>query len=503
MYSKYVEVQPERAIRNNFSGKFKLKWNLGSNVGFVPSKSFMKLNLTFQRGDETAFSVSDGVAPNYLVCDNLFQQVYQDINNVCVGKIDAYVPQISAIRHRTMINQSLKESLLSTTNYTDIYLEDRINSIADDGFSAKKSALRIDAEVLGLDLVQPHQFAVSAAGVLTITQNGGALIPDLTQLVFVGDRIRYVGNGTAIVVAEVIAVAAATITLLHSTPTVAVVAAKNITATNLSVLRGSRASRRQRQVELIWRPPLAFWDIDKPICGNGNFCLDLTSYPLREMQKYAIESLKNKVSGDGGDNVQVLVNEALLYLYTVNNYASDGKSYVLDDVCCSSQNITTTALNSKEFNISSKNYKITLAFQASNAGDDTRLSRSKFKMSGNAEQNITRYYITKDGVTLPDPIPNLNENEILNITQKYYENHGYNNTLKMEKTESLQEFLDAGLYFTHEFQNGPVKTSHVQVYTQFSELPANNLGQILLFDHCKKVLNLQVSNGKITGVMIS
>lgn len=508
MYNKYIEIQPERAIQGNFSsGQFNIIWNLPKNTKFNPSKSFIKITTSLKKGNNDALDLDFGVSYNYYVCDNLFQQVRQKINGIPVGELNDFVSQTAALHNRMNISQTLKESRMSSTNYSQIYLQDRINDVSSDGRKYHDYQFKTPAGDLSLDITTPNQYSVAITGILSLTANGGNPIPNVNTLFDIGDFIQYEGNNNDFVAGEILSFPTdASIQLSLGSNTQLVVNAKNITNDNFKRIRKHIPTLRNNYNEFIWRPCLGFWNLDEFVCGHGDYCLELTPINSSVLSKYAIESVSDKKEGTTINDIKFEVINVLMYLYVEINGSESVKtqSFLYEDINCNSQNITTSSLDSKEFFTHDNNIGLTVAFQDKNVGNDSTLSRSKFKISDNKEQLIDRYYIINNGITLPDPLPSLinSQNSLLLITQRYYENFGYSNNLDLLKVESLKEFIDAGIYFHHKFgiKDSPYK-NNVQVYTKFSDsnFPSANL---LLFDHYLCNLTLKIKDDKIDEVIL-
>ena len=507
-YKYYREIQPERALQGNFaSGQINYKFKMDERSRWDPSRSYIKIKMKIRKGDDSRVDKAFGLAPNMYCADNLFQQLDMRLNGVIVSEWNDYVAQCASLKNRLFKDLNERESQLSSINYAQIDIEDRINEIASDGFKYRKYASKDAASVIGFDVATPNQFAISVANVLTFTANGGAGIPNTDTIFKLGDIIQYPGNNAAPIQAEVIIVnAGPTMTIRSSSNTQIVLGATDLADATFFRIRDKEDSQQADDIEIIWKPPLGFFDIQDELCGD--YKLELTPHAEGVWQKYAVESITNRAVGTTATTFKIDITEMNMYIWTCV-YASPisgEKSYTYTDIKCSSQNLTTNSLSSKIFNVHTKNHSLTLAYQEAGAGDDIRFSRSKFKIANEEELNMVRYYIQKDGITLPDPIPRLQKDSVGGVnkmTQRYYENFAYSHADRaLLKKEDLRDWFKAGIYFHYKWGKGYKKSDQVSVYSNFSAAFTTN-PQILLFDHYHCNISMKVVNGEVVDVVKS
>ncbi len=508
-YKYYREILNTRAIQENFSsGQINFRWELGENQSFNPSKSFIKFRCKLTKGDGSSLDIEFGCAPNYYVCDNFFQQISQRINGITVSQNNDYVAQCSALKNRMFRSQNRKETILSSTNYAQIYLDDRINEVSKDGLKKNKIEYQyIPLSELGYESAV-HEYSLSILNNrLTFVVAAGHALPDNTQIFKVGDYIRFNNNAGNKQYERIVVVGANTLDFVAGTITqnkaVATLDAGEVAVLRPRPTESISKSLRENDIELIWKPSLGFWGINTFIPGCGSYDLELTPHTSIELQKYAIESVANLEVGDLVTNFKFEIIDMRMYLYVnVGVSISAEKVFTYEDIQCSSQNLTTNSLTSKIFSLHENNIGVSIAYQDANVGNDTSLSRSKFKIHGNEELLLKRYYIKKGAYTLPDPIPStMNNDNIYQISQRYYENFGYSKTTHLSRFETLQEFIDTGPYFYYEFGGSAEKVNNIQIYSQFVNLSLP-FPQLLLFDHYMINLVITSKDGRIRNVSV-
>ena len=148
----------------------------------------------------------------------------------------------------------------------------------------------------------------------------------------------------------------------------------------------------KNEFEIVWRPPLGFFEIEHAIPPGGQWLIELNPANATDFRKNAVESLLHDLdvvtAGGGGatvaDQFDFSIDEFQFYLYTVDADRFDHGSWFMDiqHTRCQLQNMPTdsTSLIQKNFDVPGKTSHLTLAFQDQAEGSDTRRSRSKFKI---------------------------------------------------------------------------------------------------------------------------
>ncbi len=535
-YKFFRQIQPERGIHGNFaSGQINYKWKTANNTAWVPSQSYLKLKVKLTSdGGNGRLDMEGDIALNMMVVDQIFQQMNLRVNGVLVSEWNDYVAQCAALKCRLSCDMDSRQSLLSCVNYTKVDMIDRMSQIASDGRLEKDTVWNKSIRLLpdannGTDLTfmdrASHEVEFIAADRSIIFTKNDSLesIPDMSKYFAIGDYVyfndgadksgtvldydsTYSQNDTLIVdvaVTDLGPVALNDVVRIHDL---------------YYINRRYSNSVQNNTFDLIWKPPLGFFDISTEVSGEYN--LELTPNPEGVWQKYAIESLRKAYTPAHGDVIgdySLEITEANFYLWTHVHPApiNDTQTFVYSDIICSSQNLTTKSLTSKVFNIHPNNHSLTLAWQDSAAGDDTRYSRAKFKIARDQELQIKRFYISMDGITLPDPLPSPDVRPIEGVNQlyqRYVENFHYSGATKskMTKYETMEEWKRAGIYFHYKWGIGYKKSGQAMVYSNFEQSTQPDwLGetnailrnpQVLLFDHYYCSVSMSVKDGELLNV---
>ncbi|MCP5019383.1 MAG: fibronectin type III domain-containing protein [Ketobacter sp.] len=536
-YKTFREVQPERGIHGNFaSGQINYVWKTAENTAWVPAQSYFRIKLKLSAGvNDAKPTISDDVALNMMAADNLFQQIELRVNGVKVSEWGDYVAQCAALKCRLHCDMNNRQSLLSSINYTKIDMLDRQAQLCSDGWNQKNTVFRpgpslpanaASGTVLDfLDMGTPNmvQF-VAAENTIIFSANGGERIPDMMKYFAIGDFI-YFNDGV-----EAANLVTGFRTAVSQNDTIVVGAvANNLGPANYVaqvrihdkyyIDRRYSNTEQNSEIELIWRPPIGFFDIASEV--SGSYKLELSPLPRGVWEKYVVESLDSNL--EPGVDYEVEITEMNLYLWTHVHPRpiNESPTFVYTDIRCNSQNLTTKSLTSTVFNVHPNNHSLTVAYQDSAVGDDTRYSRSKFKITNDQELQIKRYYIQMDGITLPDPLPSLELEpaEGINILyQRYVENFHYSGAYSsgMKKFETMEEWKKAGIFFHYKWGTGYKKSGTAIVYSNFDQRNVENqvpkldwLGeanavlrnpQILLFDHYYCTVSMNIKDGELISI---
>ena len=506
--SHFQEVQPERDISgNNFSkGQININWTLDNSSYFNPYHSFLKIRWRLYRKVNNVLVPlvrSNEIAPSMFMPDNLFQQVSMHINNEMVSDISDYVGQVSALKRRMTLSEEKMNNDIASTIYSQAYLEERICNLTNDGSYH--------------DLFE-YQIFENQAGTVGIQAADGVVALSVGNVnLQVGDTIR-----VANVEYHVIAMGANNQAwTVNPRPPVNVVGADNGV---WSFWRKRKAVNKTRcrginSYESIWKPEIGFFGIDDFIPGcSGLFNLRLTPHPDGTFQKTVVETTRENIVHKNPDTADPDA-EYIFQIDSINLYLMKGVgapitsktiSLNLMETRCQSQNLTTTSLHQKTFQVHPNTKALTLAYQYAGAGISTnQFTQTKFRANGNDELKLTRFWINYGGKQLPTPIPDvLYDTATANnardyFTQRYIESLKYGNNL--DSPEPLAKWFERGPYYHFSGYDPENKEERVFVSSQFSgaNFTGNINPNVLLFDHFMKKVDLHIEGSVLTNVKIS
>jgi len=446
--SYYQEVQPERDVSGpNFpKGQINFNWTMDNSSYFNPYKTYIKIRVKFENANQTQpIPVGDNIAPNQWVCDNLFQQMRVNLNNMCLSEIGDYVPQIAGLKNRMYKSREHNKNYLEKCNLGQTYFTERQQEITE----------------------------------VPIPVNGG------------GNIDPFVGNAYV--------------------------------ETTALVINAGRPSAK-RTIELIWRPPLGFFDIDEYLPGcQGLWNLQLTPLPNLIYQQAAVQtSGVEKVVPN--TNYNFTVESMNMYLLKGMGPPIENKKINLrfKEVRCQTQNLTTNSIHQKTFQVHPRTEELTLAFQVPGASiQDNRYCASQFVANKfetgtpdvlqqqSDDLYLTRFWITFGNRQLPTPIPdprfnhvpgdNANDAPIDYFRARWNETLMYANALN--SPEDFERWIYNGPYYHFSGYSENEKDDRVYVSQQFSKFNDQTIKpNVLLFDHWVKKCEISIEGARVRHV---
>ncbi len=389
-------------------------------------------------------------------------------------------------------------------------------------YKNRPSALHQVSNVIGdifpnVDVAADSISWIQATSQIAFTDNAGA---DLATTILVGDYLRLGVLGGVTLTVKVLIVNA-----IQGDPVVSFTIDHNfgvnvgnalfntfVTIIHLRDL-GTRApnnNRRVRTFECFWIPPISIFSYEGAIPGSQHQQIELDT--ANQYKKNFIQSLLSSKTPEAGaanpNDYNLRVLDMFLYLYTVRGPRLEDKLFMLDlnEISCASLELTTASANQLSFDVKKSTTALTIAFQSSAAGSDTRFPLSLFKLANNDELGLLRYYIRYAGIQKSQPDMDLSFNELGAIdlaTEIYIKNNLYNGSYWDSSAETLQEFRSRGLFIYHPWNKTASDSStRVYVLSQFANLSAAT-NNVLLFAHHKKVCIIKMLNGIAVEVRVT
>lgn len=530
---RYYQVQALRDITNdNFAnGQIRFNFSVSQNHSFNPYLSYFRLRneikniQNYDRTDGTTISedgkkekliVADCLGPNMFYNDCLWQNIQININGNKITEVSSYYNQISALKHR-MKNEEINKTL-NKINFHDIYLEDRIATIAEDGYSDKFQTYGC------VDFYK--QFGLSNLA-LTNTNN---IFPNLdmlitgvdsnvTSLELVGTYIKIAGPEISIYKVESLsALLDFRITWIkgfqiapanNATINVPIAGLGQCWINNPLKLNLKDSNKGLNKFETIWKPCLGFFDINEWLPG-GEYEIVLTPYPSRLYKIHALESKTKNVIQD----VELNIIDMELNICLVQG-KSNVNNIQFTEIQCQSKNINSNSLSQRQFIINPKSYALTLAFQDNRITNSMNYSSTKFlivddiTVPGDAndqwlKQNLSRFYIQYDNEVLPNPVPDFRGDVVVGddfISQQYWETQ-MNKIIINSDIETKREWIDRGMYFHYQWPRTNGNAKEVQISQEFRKpFPSTEIRpQLLLFYHFMCKFQFTTNQGLITDV---
>ena len=518
----YEQIAPTRDVTGTTAisnGAIHFRWNTSGMKWWVPNKSYMRMRLKLTNAVGVQLLTQDDIAPTMAQFASMFQALEFRINDRVVSKISDFVPQIDILETRVGKSKAWIDSVGASSNFLNPDIRARRDDVTADGkegdsFFSSSSRLQ-----MGYDAAT-NTVAVGADGVITFAANGGQALPLNANVWAIGDQIE-IDSGNAAVgtlsyrISAVIN--ATTLQANNIAPTALGAGAlvfrrirplPNTSLSNTGVTNAKNAS----SYELIWTPPLSIFKLEHAL-PMGKYELILSPQTSSALPSYMVESLNGAKSLS---NFRYDIVDMYLYLNTVEGRREDNLTYFLDLDCtsCQSEGLqSSAAFRQENFDVSPSTYALTVAFQDTRVGTDTRFSSTKFKsyINGPAgetgeELKMNRMYVAFAGQQLPAPDADPSFQTLTAVdytTQRYIESQLYSSCYFSEGgAETLTDWKNRGAYYYFNWaRDGNDRSTRVQVNQQFDGANVANT-RVLLFSHYKQVCAIRISEGRVQDVTV-
>ena len=143
--AKYVQVAPSRDVTGtNFpNGSQYYNFSVSGATWWCPSKSYLRLRIKYTAGDGTTqLTTASGIAPNEMMCGNLFDSCEFRIGGRTVGRVGENVAQVSAFKYRMSKSKAWLDTIGEQSDFCSADILKRRSEIVSDA-----DALIQDADV--------------------------------------------------------------------------------------------------------------------------------------------------------------------------------------------------------------------------------------------------------------------------------------------------------------------------------------------------------------------
>lgn len=508
----YEQYTPQRSIVGTqfANGEIHLKFSMSGSRWWIPGRSYVRMRARYGTG---ALGVNDPVkandiAPNMGTMGNLFQNCEFRMAGKTISRISANMAQVDALENRLLKSKAWLDGAGASLNNWEYSQFDRVQKIASDGSSLQADDLcHAYQDRLTMGFLAPGQNELVAT-----TINEGEV--EFTVGVVPDVRLIW-ANGDYFVMLDVVYKVIARVDGTHIT--VIRTDGEDVVAIADAVrpyYRVPSELAHRSNVEMIWQPPLSIFKIGHGLPA-GDYELLLNPQPGTTAELLSVEtSSVDKTVGDGGAQFHFSPVDLYLYVATVEGPAVSDLTYFmsLEETRCQRRNITggSTTLTQEPFQVSPSTYALTIAFQDQAAGAGTLRSQSKFKIRPNlaypgAELSLNRLFLQYAGQSKPSPDADPSYTAPADyISSRYAESQLYSmNYFSEGSPESKKDWISRGPYYYFAWpRDGTSEATHVTANFQFAGAGVpDGQGNVLLFDHHKKMILVSVSNGKIIDVV--
>jgi hypothetical protein len=531
-----LEYDQQPATRNvqgaNFpNGSIHFRFETSGTKHWLPSRSYIRMRCKLTTPADTPLQPELDVAWNMGVAANLFQSAEFRVNDKTVSRVSDFLPQVDALETRLTKSKSWLDSTGASTNFWTASHGVRLNDASGRGKIMDCCVLKVGADAVGeLGYTNDGNTAFLSYGndnrEIAILKNGGTDLP--TGVWQAGDIFQVVAGNFGGVEYKVLVVGLDTAN--QTTLVVDRVGMPQVQSTGVGVefavalgfrrIRPENLARQVQEVELIWQPQcLSIFKVGHALPAmRGELVLNPQTSSV--YQKRAIQSL----FGDkGSTDFKFEVVDMYLYTAMVEGPRVENLTYLLDlsQTRCQSEKIETASFGQKNLDISPSSHAITVAYQDTRAGTDTRASASVFKTyaadfkdtvdEDTQELGLTRMFIQYNGISKPSPDADPDyEAQTQNgdgiatdyTVQRYAETQiGSGCMFDSGGCETIHEFHQRGSYYYFPWpKDGSSRATRVAVHQGFkSSTDVSNM-RMLLFDHSKQVARISIQDSRVTSV---
>ena len=480
----YRQVTPDRSVSGtNFAnGEIIYRFTVSGNSWWIPSKSFVSLRSKIYSTGTTQPTVAtdQAPAPGFTAC--LFSQAEVRLDDRPLSRINAFLPQIDALKTRLTKSKAWRDSVGKSANFWDPNFDKRRASI-------------VSNEVIDEDEVVEQRIKLSGTSI-TVAANGTISASTGTALsaeTAIGDIIVVSGIRMTVTTA---ATNAAGATMVLSPTTVALPATANFYMVKPRL--PTTGIRRHNLVETVWQPPLSIFDINTPL-PPGNYSLHLT--PNTSNYKNAsIESVSAALT------TQDVVVDHMYFNACVaeSENIPDSFKYYLDlsEIAVQPKQLSASAGEQVlDFSVPPTTYALTVASQQASAGSSTLYVPTKFKLQDDEDLTLTQLRVSYAGQVQPSPDLQVSYTTATDHLAKLYVTNLMNaNGYDSDVLESKKEWQDMGIFSHYTFLK-PADDSSTRVDVAIT-LNTPTSANCLLFSHFSSVAEITYQSGRTTSVRL-
>jgi hypothetical protein len=526
--NQYEQITASRSVVGDAfpNGSINFSWSTNGSRWWIPDRTYIRMRCRLSTVGGGILDVGTGIAPAMDMMSTLFQSAEFRIAGKTVSRVSDYLPQVDAFKTRTSKSRSWIESVGESTNWWESQFHVRQNDITNLSLNTSESYQRYSKETLGF--VTASTLAMNNTGLVTLGALGTGTA-DLRTVLKVGDIIQISlgagvnadpaaagGNnyGPGFYTFRIVELTSATTFRVQATDSVVLVAQP----TAWYVTREVNISRQAKDFEITWCPPLSIFDVDHALPSSK--CELVLNPQVASVFKIACVESQNLPKIPGTD-YQFTVQDMYLYINTIEGPRYDSGQFYLDlkQHSAQSDNLSGTAFQQKQFDVSPSTKSLAICFQDKRAGTDTRYSATRFRSyvadptntigSIGSDQTLllNRYYISFAGQQLPSPDhdPAFDETNDVDYTAQTYINTLLSTGSYFDHggSEKIDEHQRRGQIILHNFaRDGTDRSTRVSVNVGFAAAADVSNARVLLFSVSSQIARVTVENGSVTDIVV-
>ena len=281
-----------------------------------------------------------------------------------------------------------------------------------------------------------------------------------------------------------------------------IASALTVQAVNLQFYQELVPTNQSKDFELVWRPDVLSVFKQEGSFPGGNWQLILNPHNNSgsNMEKRAVESFQSKVSAD----FRFIVNSMDFNAHVLEGKRVEDLTYFMDLGETRAQIIripASTALNQQQFQVSPTTHAISIGFQSTYAGTDTKYSQARLRTGDKNELSLNRLFFSYAGRNTPSPDASPEFVVSRDYTTKQYVSY------LMEKgaffdtgsQETLEQWQQRGMLLHYNVpKDADDRSTSLTVSSSFSVAPADT--NLVVFDHSRVIIRVTMRNGVVSEV---
>lgn len=517
MEYNYREVSAQKAVdRENFTrGVIDFNFSIGAPSVFIARKSYFRITLEVRgkyRDDlkiHEDLKTSDCIALADDCCGALWNNCYFRIAGNDISVSNNYIAQSSILKQRLGRANGWAKTLGLSTQMLESDFAKRLSK------TTFAPSLENNKKV-----IVPVADNKTASQVVTVAIEDGVVAGVNTSFETILIRQKCFASGTEVKNARLVVNGMEYVIRTCDTDiSMTVEGGHNILATANAyfICETPMDGDARSELDLVYQPPLGIFDLasgnlaDEVLVGDFRISLN----PNTNYESSVIESLRlGAPAPEGlGDRKPASPIDPNLYQVIVKDikfYAcyckmpmepSFTKQISLSELMVMSKPLSGSS-NTYEFSVPSSTTALAVWFQSSAMGNNPLYPPSHFKLLNNYQNNLTGIQITYANQSKPSTKWTSKYNDTTNqLVQRYRDNMNENALLyNPAGAESLQDFLNRGLYILYSFEkDANDRSTQVQVSVDMTGTMEDN-ASIYLCAIYDRQTEYTITNGAVSSI---